>query len=61
MEDREWMYMGRVERNDVTLNGLERQMLSWNGHLAKLLKERVYSQARAAKVPTRKENQRKPW
>jgi hypothetical protein len=23
------------------LNGLERPMISWNGHMAKLLKERV--------------------
>jgi hypothetical protein len=36
------------------LNGLERPMVSWNGHLAKLLKEQVYSHARATNVPTAK-------
>jgi hypothetical protein len=41
MEDREGMYTGRRGRNDVTLNGLERPMISWNRHMAKLLKERV--------------------
>jgi hypothetical protein len=38
-EDSEWVYMFHVTRNDVTLNGLQSQMLSWNEHLAKLLKE----------------------
>jgi hypothetical protein len=43
------------------MNGLERPMISWNGHMAKLLKERVYSHARATNVPTVKENQKRPW
>jgi hypothetical protein len=31
-----------VEEGTISpLNGLERPMISWNGHLAKLLKERV--------------------
>jgi hypothetical protein len=37
------------------LNGLERPMISWNEHMAKLLKERVQSHVRAANVPTGKE------
>jgi hypothetical protein len=32
-----------VEEGTMSLlNGLERPMISWNGHMAKLLKERVY-------------------
>jgi hypothetical protein len=35
MEDHVWMYMGRITNNDVTPEWI---MLSWNGHLEKLLK-----------------------
>jgi hypothetical protein len=52
MEDRERMYTSSVGRNDVTLNGLERPVISWNGYMAKLLKERV---------PIGKENKRRSW
>jgi hypothetical protein len=41
MEDREWMYTGRRERNDVTNEWIRKTEISWNGHMAKLLKERV--------------------
>jgi hypothetical protein len=41
MEDREWMYTGRRGRNDVTTEWIRKTDDSWNGHMAKLLKERV--------------------
>jgi hypothetical protein len=35
-------YTRAVEEGTMSpLNGLERSMISWNGHMAKLLKERV--------------------
>jgi hypothetical protein len=40
MDDGEWMYMGRIKGMMSPLNGLQRSMLSWNRHLAKLLKVR---------------------
>jgi hypothetical protein len=49
--DRLWLYMlwrtmsgctRAIEEGTMSpLNGLERQMISWNEHMAKLLKERV--------------------
>jgi hypothetical protein len=41
------------------LNGLERPMLSWNEHLAMLLKERVLSHVHATNMPTGKEQTKK--
>jgi hypothetical protein len=39
MEDREWMYMGHVRRDDVTHEWITKTMLSWKVYLAKMLKE----------------------
>jgi hypothetical protein len=40
MEGREWIH-GPCKKEWCHLNRLERPILSWNRHLAKLLKERV--------------------
>lgn len=42
-------------------NGSRRLMLSWNKHLAKLLKERVKFHVRATNVQIGKENQTGSW
>ena len=43
------------------MNGSTRPMLSWNGHLAWLLKERVKFVVPVANMQTGKDKQRRSW
>ena len=43
------------------MNGSTRPMLSWNGHLAWLLKERVKFAVPTANVQTGKDKRRRSW
>jgi hypothetical protein len=61
MEDREWMYTSCVGRNDVTHEWIRKTDDFVERAYGEAAKRASLSHARAANVPTGKENQRSPW
>jgi hypothetical protein len=61
MEDREWMYMGRVGRNDVTSEWIRKTDDFVERAYGEAAKEVSLVPCPCSNVPTGKENQRSTW